>query len=294
MANYLRGTTLIAKQVDLTELVSQAYQDIYTRFSAYPSFNGQCSSQFPADLIYRRFVDKGYARNIVFLGAFGDDRIGLTLDLVRQLSLYNEIPTSCQLFTLSRAPMELITRLLSRHSRVGIHKLKSGNLSGDDWKLLASAAGELAESNISISKLSPFLNNLTGVRQKRSEGQGSAHKIVVIDSMGCRNPTHQQDSIRSIESIRNQINTIRGDAILCLIDLPQSVLNSLPLGHLFERFGDGLWAFTKPEENASSNAVLMVGERQGPHRSIYALNYNHEFDCYEYLHEIQENNEKRE
>ncbi len=57
---------------------------------------------------------------------------------------------SVMIFSLEMSKAQLVQRMLSSESNVGLSKIRNGNLSSDDWEKLANATAPISKSNIYI------------------------------------------------------------------------------------------------------------------------------------------------
>ncbi|TXK18935.1 replicative DNA helicase [Homoserinibacter sp. GY 40078] len=102
----------------------------------------------------------------------------LALDFARAAAIGNGLPTI--FFSLEMGRSEIAMRLLSAESSIFLQKLRKGDVRSDDWTLLASTRGRIADAPLYIDD-SPNMT-LVEIRAKcRRLKQRAGLKLVVID-----------------------------------------------------------------------------------------------------------------
>ncbi len=75
-------------------------------------------------------------------------KTALALNIAENVALRAGLPVA--VFSLEMSKESLLIRMLSSHARIDAHKFRSGRLRQDDWRGMATALGELAESPLWI------------------------------------------------------------------------------------------------------------------------------------------------
>ncbi|MBC3844728.1 replicative DNA helicase [Streptacidiphilus sp. 4-A2] len=104
----------------------------------------------------------------------------LALDIVRSASIHHGIPSV--FFSLEMGRDELTMRALSAEARVGLHKIRTGTLTDDDWNALAKAAPRVTDAPMYIddsTQMSSLDIRAKARRQQQRHGLG----LVVVDYM---------------------------------------------------------------------------------------------------------------
>ena len=138
-------------------------------------------------------------------------KTAFALNIAEHAALNEKVPTV--IFSLEMAATQLAKRLLSMHSKVDSQKIRTGQLSIDEWRTLSESANIYASSNIFIDD-TPGIS-LTGLRT-RCRKLKAAHgiKLVIIDYLqlmvGDSRSNSRQEEIstisRGLKSIAREIN----------------------------------------------------------------------------------------
>lgn len=106
-------------------------------------------------------------------GVSGSGKSVLALDLARNLAIKHG--RTVDLVLTREAAPDAVQRLLSAEGRVGLHNMRTGSMSDDDWARLARRMGEVAQSELRIGELAQSL----AVMAKPSVGA----QVLVLDSV---------------------------------------------------------------------------------------------------------------
>ncbi len=132
------------------------------------------------------------------------------------------------IFSLEMSKEQLVNRLFSLESKVDVQKLRTGNLSDNDWEKLIETAGIIGKSNLIIDD-TPGIT-ISEMRSKcRKYKLDSDLKMIIIDylqlmsgSGGGRNDSRQQeisDISRSLKALAREL----GVPVLALSQLSRAV-----------------------------------------------------------------------
>jgi replicative DNA helicase len=125
-------------------------------------------------------------------------------------------------FSLEMSNEQLVNRLLCSQARVDAHRLRSGYLNKDEWRRLAIAVGELAETKI-------YLDDTPGIsvlemraKARRLKNEQKALDLIIIDYLQLmsgrgRNESRQQE----VSQISRELKILAKELNVPLIALSQ-------------------------------------------------------------------------
>ena len=102
----------------------------------------------------------------------------LGLDVARSCSIKHGMTSA--IFSLEMSKTEITMRLLSAEARIGLHHMRTGTMSDDDWARLARRMGEVADAPLFIDD-SPNLSMMEIRAKARRLKQRHDLKLVIID-----------------------------------------------------------------------------------------------------------------
>jgi len=102
----------------------------------------------------------------------------LGLDIARSCSIKHGMTSA--IFSLEMGKTEITMRLLSAEARIGLHHMRTGTMSDDDWARLARRMGEVADAPLYIDD-SPNLTMMEIRAKARRLKQRYDLKLVIID-----------------------------------------------------------------------------------------------------------------
>jgi len=166
--------------------------------TSFPDLDRICSGLQPSDLI-------------ILAGRPSMGKTALGLCIAYSAALRHNIPVA--IFSLEMSKEQLVQRILCAEARVDQHRLRTGNLEEDDWRMLHETKGKLAGIPI-------FIDDTPGitVRQVRAKSRLlKAEKglgLIVIDYLqmmqGNRRYENRQQEIsdisRSLKSLAKELN----------------------------------------------------------------------------------------
>jgi len=115
---------------------------------------------------------------IVVAGRPGLGKSTLGLDIARSCSIKHGMTSA--IFSLEMGKTEITMRLLSAEARIGLHHMRTGTMSDDDWARLARRMGEVADAPLYIDD-SPNLTMMEIRAKARRLKQRYDLKLVIID-----------------------------------------------------------------------------------------------------------------
>ncbi len=115
---------------------------------------------------------------IIIAGRPGLGKSTLGLDISRSCSVKHGMTSA--IFSLEMSKTEITMRLLSAEARIGLHNMRSGTMTDDDWAKLARRMGEVADAPLFIDD-SPNLSMMEIRAKARRLKQRHDLRLVVID-----------------------------------------------------------------------------------------------------------------
>src|ERR1700753_1429730 len=128
----------------------------------------------------------------------------LALDFARAAAIKTQLTTA--FFSLEMGRNEITMRLLSAEARVGLHTMRTGQMSDDDWTRLARRMSEVADAPLFIDD-SPNMSMMEMRAKSRRLQQRQELKMVIIDylqlmSSPKRTETRQQEVSEMSRSLK--------------------------------------------------------------------------------------------
>ncbi len=125
------------------------------------------------------------------------------------------------IFSLEMAKESLVQRMLTSEGRVDAHKIRGGNLSPVDYKLLAEGAGHLNTANIWIddsASITPLELRSKARRIKLEHDVG----LIVVDYLQLmRDPEYAENRVQEISSISRSLKALAKELQIPVIALSQ-------------------------------------------------------------------------
>lgn len=273
----------MSNSVTMKELMLQVFGFIEEKFAAYSGYKCKHTSRFPEDLFRRvQFGNEG-KKVVLLLGEKGAGKTALAIDMVRQLTNHESYsPIRANVLSLTHSSEEIALRLLSVKSRVALNKLRSGNLTSDDWRLIAGATGELADATMEVAggPLS-FQEVAKGCSASCDQPK---YDLTLIVSIVSPEDLDFQSTHAFLDKVITQLSGIQSEVVICLIDLPDKCLSQCFVKNLFKCHESEIWMLCRDREKgrSTSTATLMVGGRPPSNHSVYKLQYNKSFEVFEY------------
>lgn len=125
-----------------------------------------------------------------------------------------DVPPDVAVFSLEMPPSQLASRMLAGEALVDHHKLRTGDMTDDEWKKLASAASVLAKTNIHIDETS----NITVMNMKTKLRKLKNLKLVIIDYLQLmHSDKHSDNRVLEIGEITRGLKLMAKDLGVPLI-----------------------------------------------------------------------------
>jgi replicative DNA helicase len=132
------------------------------------------------------------------------------------------------IFSLEMSKEQLCMRLLSAHGALNMHRIRTGHLNDQEWKILAKTAGELHESRIYIDDTPAITVLEMGAKIRRLRAEHGLDLVVVdylqLMSGGSNSENRQQeisDISRSLKALAKELNI----PVVALSQLSRAVEN---------------------------------------------------------------------
>lgn len=160
---------------------------------------------------------------IVVAGRPGLGKSTVSLDFVRHASVRHGLASA--VFSLEMSKVEIVMRVLSAEARVGLHALRSGQLSDEDWTKLARRMGEISEAPLFIDD-SPNLTLMEIRAKARRLRQRHELRLLVVDYL------QLMTSPKRVESRQQEVSELsRGLKLLAKeVDCPVVAVAQLNRG----------------------------------------------------------------
>lgn len=125
-----------------------------------------------------------------------------------------ETPPDVAVFSLEMPPSQLASRMLAGEALVDHHKLRTGDMTDEEWKKLASAASVLAKTNILIDETS----NITVMNMRSKLRKLKNLKLVIIDYLQLmHSDKHSDNRVLEIGEITRGLKLMAKDLGVPLI-----------------------------------------------------------------------------
>ncbi|MCC7356545.1 MAG: replicative DNA helicase [Candidatus Doudnabacteria bacterium] len=146
-------------------------------------------------------------------------KTAFALDMIRNVSVNFKIPTG--IFSLEMSKDQLVDRLLASQSGVDLWKIRTGNLTDDDFTRLEHGMGQLAEAPIYIDDAAG--SNIMEVRTKARRLQ-SEHGVglIVIDYLQLMSGRSNSDNrVQEVSEISRSLKILARELNVPVIALSQ-------------------------------------------------------------------------
>ena len=165
---------------------------------------------------------------IIIAGRPSMGKTSLALGIALHAATNPNRPYTVAIFSLEMSKEQLCMRLLSAAGSLNMHRIRTGHLSDQEWKILAKTASELHESRIYIDD-TPAISVLEmGAKIRRLRAEHGLDLVVVdylqLMSGGGNSENRQQeisDISRSLKSLAKELNI----PVVALSQLSRAVEN---------------------------------------------------------------------
>ncbi len=169
----------------ISDVLQNVYRDLETAAANKGAIEGSKTGFSALD---RVLVQMGKG-DLVIVGARpGMGKTSFALNIATNVA--KQTKKAVAIFSLEMSGEQLVTRILSSEALVDSYKLRSGELSTDDWKSLADIASELSGCDIYIDDTSSITTTDMKSKLRRINNLG----LVVIDYIGLMQTTANTDN----------------------------------------------------------------------------------------------------
>ena len=271
---------------DSIETVEKLYQHkrLVTGVSTgFSDFDKITSGLQPADLV-------------IFAGRPSMGKTSFALNIAEHAGLEEKIPLA--IFSLEMNKAQLVLRMLCSHSRVNLHRVRTGFLAESDFPRLVAAAGKMAAAPVFIDD-TPAISVLELRAKARRMKAKHDIKLIIVDYLqlmqvsGRRIENRQQeisDISRGFKSLARELNI----PIIVVSQLNRAVegrpdhkpqLSDLRESGAIEQDADVVVLLLRkeyydPEDNPGMTNVFVAKQRNGPTGNI-KLRFFNEFTRFE-------------
>jgi len=158
--------------------------------------------------------------NLIVLAARpGQGKTAFVINIAQFIAVNSKIPVG--IFSLEMSKEELVDRLLISQANIDAWKLKTGNLSEDDFEKLSSAMGELAEAPIFIDD-TPGIS-IAEIRTKARRLQSEHEvKLLIVDYMQLANPGRRfENRVQEVSYVSQSLKNLARELKIPVIAVSQ-------------------------------------------------------------------------
>ena len=157
--------------------------------------------------------------NLIVLAARpGVGKTAFGLNIARYVSVEKKMPTC--VFSLEMSKEELVDRLLVRQGLIDAWKLKTGQLSDDDFASLSEAMGILAEAPLYIDD-TPGLT-VTELRTKARRLQvDKGIKFIVVDYLQLMHGNYRENRVQEVSEISQGLKNLARELKIPIVAMAQ-------------------------------------------------------------------------
>jgi replicative DNA helicase len=157
--------------------------------------------------------------NLIVLAARpGVGKTAFGLNIARYVAVEKKLPTC--VFSLEMSKEELVDRLLVRQGLIDAWKLKTGQLSDDDFASLSEAMGVLAEAPLYIDD-TPGLT-VTELRTKARRLQvDKGIRFIIVDYLQLMHGTNRENRVQEVSEISQGLKNLARELKLPVVAMAQ-------------------------------------------------------------------------
>jgi len=279
------------------DLVRNFLSDLEKRYSDPDAISGVTSGYFKLDQMTTGFQ----ASDLIILAARPSmGKTAFALNMCMRAALQQNVPVA--IYSLEMSKEQLIMRMLSVFAKVGLSKLRRGNLDDDDWRNVHYAVEELSRAPIFIDD-TPAISTLElRARTRRLKAQHGIG-LVMVDYLQLMRSSRRVDSRElEISDISRSLKALAKELSIPVIALAQlnrkveerqnkrPMLSDLRESGAIEQDADIIMfiyrdaVYNKREDNPRQNvAEIIIGkQRNGPTGTV-ELAYVAEYTAFEDL-----------
>jgi len=157
---------------------------------------------------------------ILVAGRPGMGKTSFALNLARNIAV--ESKKDVAIFSLEMSKEQLIERMLSSEALLDGYKLRTGELSDEDWKSLAMAAGVLSASHLYLDDTSSITVTEMKAKCRRLKNLG----LIVIDYLQLmQSPSRKENRVQEVADISRSLKIMAKELnvpVVCLSQLSRA------------------------------------------------------------------------
>ncbi len=169
-------------------------------------------------------IDKltaGFQRGdlVIIAGRPSAGKTSFAINIAENAAIAHGIPVA--IFSLEMSKEQLMQRLLSSQSNVGLHKLRNGFLSSEDWPRLTTGAGLLTRAPIMMDDSASLTVHEIRAKCRRLKSDGKLD-LVVIDYLQLIRPTGRvENRVQEVAQISRGLKALAKELNVPIVALSQ-------------------------------------------------------------------------
>jgi len=230
---------------------------------------------------------------IIIAGRPGLGKSTLGVDFLRAASLRDKVPAA--FFSLEMSRREVQHRIISAEARIGLHKIRGGEMTNQDWAAFANQMDRLATAPLTIDAtpnrtVAQIKARCRQIKQKTGLGLVVIDYLQLLDSPGRKRPENRQVEVsemsRGIKLMAKELDV--PVVVLCQLNRgpeqrtdKRPMLSDLRESGSLEQDADVVIlvhredAYDKESERAGETDLIVAKHRAGPTSTITVASQLH-------------------
>lgn len=199
-----------------SEVLLETFLDLDKR-SQEGQLAGIPSGFFDLDLLTQGFQKSDL---IIVAGRPSMGKTAFALNVARNIAESNKLPVV--IFSLEMSRSQIIYRFLSNEANINNSKLRSGNITSDDWKSVHRAIASLSDLNIYLDDKSDISVPDIRARLNKLKSRFGAIGLIIIDYLQLISDSQFKDSrVQELSNITRSLKLLAKDFNVPIIVLSQ-------------------------------------------------------------------------
>lgn len=199
-----------------SEVLLETFLDLDKR-SQEGQLAGIPSGFFDLDLLTQGFQKSDL---IIVAGRPSMGKTAFALNVARNIAGLNKLPVV--IFSLEMSRSQIIYRFLSNEANINNSKLRSGNITSDDWKSVNKAIASLSDLNIYLDDKSDISVSDIRARLNKLKSRFESIGLVIIDYLQLISDSQFKDSrVQELSNITRSLKLLAKDFNVPIIVLSQ-------------------------------------------------------------------------
>ena len=199
-----------------SEVLLETFLDLDKR-SQEGQLAGIPSGFFDLDLLTQGFQKSDL---IIVAGRPSMGKTAFALNVARNIAGSNKLPVV--IFSLEMSRSQIIYRFLSNEANINNSKLRSGNITPDDWKSVNKAIASLSDLNIYLDDKSDISVSDIRARLNKLKSRFESIGLVIIDYLQLISDSQFKDSrVQELSNITRSLKLLAKDFNIPIIVLSQ-------------------------------------------------------------------------